>query len=131
MRYMVDAIEILFFFKQKTAYEMRISDWSSNVCSSDLDAQPMSLGKLEGDRRVAAARHEPPRRRIGGQPMLAQPVRSREPSQAVLAHQDERRPAIGADHRRRAGKGCEFLPGRLAAMAIAGRRDDQIGRAHV
>src|SRR3546814_4558428 len=26
----------LFFFKQKTAYEMRISDWSSDVCSSDL-----------------------------------------------------------------------------------------------
>src|SRR3546814_16784970 len=28
----------LFFFKQKTAYEMRISDWSSDVCSSDLIA---------------------------------------------------------------------------------------------
>src|SRR3546814_15308553 len=28
----------LFFFKQKTAYEMRISDWSSDVCSSDLGA---------------------------------------------------------------------------------------------
>src|SRR3546814_10207986 len=28
--------EIIFFFKQKTAYEMRISDWSSDVCSSDL-----------------------------------------------------------------------------------------------
>src|SRR3546814_9432100 len=28
-----------FFFKQKTAYEMRISDWSSDVCSSDLDLQ--------------------------------------------------------------------------------------------
>src|SRR3546814_9776208 len=27
-----------FFFKQKTAYEMRISDWSSDVCSSDLAA---------------------------------------------------------------------------------------------
>src|SRR3546814_6521406 len=27
-----------FFFKQKTAYEMRISDWSSDVCSSDLSA---------------------------------------------------------------------------------------------
>src|SRR3546814_1430094 len=27
----------VFFFKQKTAYEMRISDWSSDVCSSDLD----------------------------------------------------------------------------------------------
>src|SRR3546814_2405857 len=28
-----------FFFKQKTAYEMRISDWSSDVCSSDLDSR--------------------------------------------------------------------------------------------
>src|SRR3546814_7238342 len=28
----------VFFFKQKTAYEMRISDWSSDVCSSDLNA---------------------------------------------------------------------------------------------
>src|SRR3546814_4609254 len=28
-----------FFFKQKTAYEMRISDWSSDVCSSDLNAK--------------------------------------------------------------------------------------------
>src|SRR3546814_3699295 len=30
-------IYCFFFFKQKTAYEMRISDWSSDVCSSDLD----------------------------------------------------------------------------------------------
>src|SRR3546814_3262935 len=29
---------VVFFFKQKTAYEMRISDWSSDVCSSDLFA---------------------------------------------------------------------------------------------
>src|SRR3546814_8129085 len=29
---------VFFFFKQKTAYEMRISDWSSDVCSSDLGA---------------------------------------------------------------------------------------------
>src|SRR3546814_9612644 len=42
----------LFFFKQKTAYEMRISDWSSDVCSSDLRAvinwQSFSIG--EGSR---------------------------------------------------------------------------------
>src|SRR3546814_12110296 len=31
-----------FFVKQKTAYEMRISDWSSDVCSSDLSAAPLS-----------------------------------------------------------------------------------------
>src|SRR3546814_8117173 len=30
---------LVFFFKQKTAYEMRISDWSSDVCSSDLFAR--------------------------------------------------------------------------------------------
>src|SRR3546814_11799138 len=30
-------IVLFFFFKQKTAYEVRISDWSSDVCSSDLD----------------------------------------------------------------------------------------------
>src|SRR3546814_2996260 len=33
-----------FFFKQKTAYEMRISDWSSDVCSSDLYLSPWDLG---------------------------------------------------------------------------------------
>src|SRR3546814_7189562 len=42
-----------FFFKQKTAYEMRISDWSSDVCSSDLAACaaiPGSLAFRTGDR---------------------------------------------------------------------------------
>src|SRR3546814_9819636 len=37
---------LFFFFKQKTAYEMRISDWSSDVCSSDLLAD-QHLGKLD------------------------------------------------------------------------------------
>src|SRR3546814_10365848 len=31
---------LIYFFKQKTAYEMRISDWSSDVCSSDLATIP-------------------------------------------------------------------------------------------
>src|SRR3546814_10276571 len=34
------------FFKQKTAYEMRISDWSSDVCSSDLEAVAR-LGQID------------------------------------------------------------------------------------
>src|SRR3546814_1600412 len=33
-----------FFFKQKTAYEMRISDWSSDVCSSDLEGRQIRRG---------------------------------------------------------------------------------------
>src|SRR3546814_11904953 len=36
MLYVVLIFLYFFFFKQKTAYEMRISDWSSDVCSSDL-----------------------------------------------------------------------------------------------
>src|SRR3546814_19914957 len=35
-----------FFFKQKTAYDMRISDWSSDVCSSDLRLRVTSLDRL-------------------------------------------------------------------------------------
>src|SRR3546814_15735385 len=41
---------LLFFFKQKTAYEMRISDWSSDVCSSDL-----ALHHVQQDARIALA----------------------------------------------------------------------------
>src|SRR3546814_1258870 len=37
-----------FFFKQKTAYEMRISDWSSDVCSSDLTMLLIHLFNHEG-----------------------------------------------------------------------------------
>src|SRR3546814_1679596 len=52
----------IFFFKQKTAYEMRISDWSSDVCSSDLIL-----------RRGVEPRHRraQPRERLGEQPGAA------------------------------------------------------------
>src|SRR3546814_3647551 len=43
---------MVFFFKQKTAYEMRISDWSSDVCSSDLGAD-LLVGGWDGRGRVA------------------------------------------------------------------------------
>src|SRR3546814_2346100 len=43
---------VFFFFKQKTAYEMRISDWSSDVCSSDLVDERIGLALQHGgDRR--------------------------------------------------------------------------------
>src|SRR3546814_1768511 len=38
-----DFVVFLFFFKQKTAYEMRISDWSSDVCSSDLTTAELDV----------------------------------------------------------------------------------------
>src|SRR3546814_2860368 len=40
---------LLFCFKQKTAYEMRISDWSSDVCSSDLQQREEHPGQVEPD----------------------------------------------------------------------------------
>src|SRR3546814_5464818 len=46
----VSALDILFFFfKQKTAYEMRISDWSSDVCSSDLQVMAVPTIFLNGE----------------------------------------------------------------------------------
>src|SRR3546814_12917163 len=60
---------VFFFFKQKTAYEMRISDWSSDVCSSDLAVDLFV-----------------PARRSGGVPAPARPVpRARPARQASLA----------------------------------------------
>src|SRR3546814_5884236 len=53
---------VIFFFKQKTAYEMRISDWSSDVCSSDLKGAPAPSGHgtavaslIVGDGKVKGA----------------------------------------------------------------------------
>src|SRR3546814_1210740 len=43
-----------FFFKQKTAYEMRISDWSSDVCSSDLPGA--QRGRAPAGRRLVSGR---------------------------------------------------------------------------
>src|SRR3546814_2351785 len=70
-------VYVFFFFKQKTAYEMRISDWSSDVCSSDLsftvdralelagvvppslEAATADIRAAEAGRRVAGLRPNP------------------------------------------------------------------------
>src|SRR3546814_1830192 len=55
---------IFFFFKQKTAYEMRISDWSSDVCSSDLRLRQIKENSLicrnRGEVFAASARRKFP-----------------------------------------------------------------------
>src|SRR3546814_813459 len=49
---------LFFFFKQKTAYEMRISDWSSDVCSSDLRGNAGAENtKTEQSQRTQYLRH--------------------------------------------------------------------------
>src|SRR3546814_3267733 len=92
----------VFFFKQKTAYEMRISDWSSDVCSSDL--------LLEVARQAVDEQAFP---RVGGAHMRRQRLRPVEPQR--LAQMGE-----GARHRD------------LVVAAPLGEVDDadrQIGRA--
>src|SRR3546814_12906869 len=86
---------VFFFFKQKTAYEMRISDWSSDVCSSDLDTDnipPFRVGSnmafartnwLEhhsGKRGNPTRRQSPPHSRHGASPARSSANRSEERS---------------------------------------------------
>src|SRR3546814_3601693 len=94
----VDDIVSIFFFKQKTAYERRISDWSSDVCPSDLaaardpavllEARLDLVGPGERARRLCADRHEPL------------------PLRVALEHRVERRDRGDRSEERRVGKEC-------------------------
>src|SRR3546814_5826706 len=64
-------LQCVFFFKQKTAYEVRISDWSSDVCSSDLcrpSACDARRGGRTADRPFPAGRRGRSARGPGGGP---------------------------------------------------------------
>src|SRR3546814_5302706 len=52
---LVFMFDVFFCFKQKTAYDLRISDWSSDVCSSDLDGTPAWLVTRYNDVRSILA----------------------------------------------------------------------------
>src|SRR3546814_5357529 len=62
---------LFFFFKQKTAYEMRISDWSSDVCSSDLSDDRQHAQLSQSRRRAEGNRCG---RLQGGRPGAQQPA---------------------------------------------------------
>src|SRR3546814_11906469 len=82
---------LFFFFKQKTAYEMRISDWSSDVCSSDLRHQRRTEGTLQDTvehERFQRSRH------------AAQHRREREPRRPDQHH------GAARSEERRVGKEC-------------------------
>src|SRR3546814_4790160 len=96
-----------FFFKQKTAYEMRISDWSSDVCSSDLPA-----GTARPRTRAALASRS-----------VRTPCGQRRRGNAGLLPARDRPQADGGA--RRALTGIPAWP----KMPRDGRRDGKIGRA--
>src|SRR3546814_12135429 len=86
-----------FFFKQKTAYDMRISDWSSDVCSSDLrivgaaDRRGRRRRQL-GSRALGVSPSPRPSAARAGVPFSARPYRSNGmPAFAGMTRSEERR----------------------------------------
>src|SRR3546814_6645752 len=98
---------VFFFFKQKTAYEMRISDWSSDVCSSDLRSA-LSRRAARAARQHRAG--DGPGLRPGTARARAAPGRA---GDAVLRRRQRRRQDRARDRRRRAhGAGAGAVRGR-------------------
>src|SRR3546814_1087757 len=114
--YVVLCYVFFFFFKQKTAYEMRISDWSSDVCSSDLLANAdlrvyeMALEEPTGD-----ISKEPAMSEIDGCHALAYGMMAVEPGIDVLSLGE-----MGIGNTTTAAALCHGLFG-----------GEEIGRAHV
>src|SRR3546814_5060607 len=94
-----------FFFKQKTAYEMRISDWSSDVCSSD-------LRQGEGRQTDRPSRNRRRRRKLCGATRrraqtLCRPLRIGDCRKARIGLAREAQPeARRRSEERRVGKEC-------------------------
>src|SRR3546814_10880885 len=113
------SLYVFFFFKQKTAYEMRISDWSSDVCSSDLlDAYAIDTlrRKLRRSRMGEVVERRLERRQDG----FVKPRLDR-----LLAH----RPHVGEAHpvgRKHTGEGMDEH--RLHAERVGNQAGVQIGR---
>src|SRR3546814_5576027 len=93
----IDVIICCFFFKHKTAYELRISDWSSDVCSSDLlDVAGQAGDVVDDDDSATSALAGP---KIGQQFQHAGPIDQAAGDGFVLEHG-------GRSEERRVGKEC-------------------------
>src|SRR3546814_8091312 len=119
-------IFVFFFFKQKTAYEMRISDWSSDVCSSDLaddletlDSVGRGLHPSQQGERVDRARAPRPADRARGD-------RGREPKRGGS---DDPQRSLGADQQ--LGQVVTAIVLLEHGKPVIDRAVGQIGRAHV
>src|SRR3546814_1113859 len=114
-------IDVFFLFKQKTAYEMRISDWSSDVCSSDLAPRESPGWPWEGRRM---AEHRPDRWTPAGCPLRRQGRRS--------GRRSSHRPPLP---KRWLCGTCLYLPNSCrpgsVRVKVASPLLSQIGRAHV
>src|SRR3546814_3935211 len=117
-------ISLFFFFKQKTAYEMRISDWSSDVCSSDLEDRFVDAARMVGQDPASAP---------GDPKAIADDRLDQQGGFQVPDRQPEMLPHLRLAHRRALVGPPQIAPhlrdAILQAGGVPGR--DQIGRAHV
>src|SRR3546814_4582245 len=91
----------VFFFKQKTAYDMRISDWSSDVCSSDLGSQA-AVERARGIEGVTAHDYVPWDDLVAkfhGASFLVQPMLSDPWGQVYLEAMKSRAIVVSLNHR--------------------------------
>src|SRR3546814_1599562 len=96
---------IFFFFKQKTAYEMRISDWSSDVCSSDL--LKLRIGSVKSTQKITKAKQmvaAAKLRKAQAAAEAARPYSSR--LEAVVASLASKIAGGSRSEERRVGKEC-------------------------
>src|SRR3546814_15375742 len=92
---------LVFFFKQKTAYEMRISDWSSDVCSSDLVGRSAwPVGRSSAMPPVAKTKGMPLCANMSATGQLFSPCRLQSSSAASNP------PSRASSEERRVGKEC-------------------------
>src|SRR3546814_7179669 len=115
-----------FFFKQKTAYEMRISDWSSDVCSSDL--QPLAGTRVDQQSVRVVYRRAPIAGRARCVLAVEKHAGQRRQSQqlGVFAYEQL---SLHFDAQHRAWKYHEMVSAGQAGAVEQGVK--QIGRAHV
>src|SRR3546814_13282339 len=116
--YVLLSFFVVFFFKQKTAYEMRISDWSSDVCSSDLpqlgvqERRPESVARSVRGEGLYRARLAQSLWRRGAHPRADQGLQTGNEAHpcALAARQlrylDARPRAAARSEARRVGKAC-------------------------
>src|SRR3546814_4679221 len=110
---------VFFFFKQKTAYEMRISDWSSDVCSSDLQVEQ---GKNKHERQGIADEN-----RFPAADPVGQPAEQEEPEKAEQCACADDQPRIGFIDPERALQEIERLELRRVPEA---RKSTRLNSSH-
>src|SRR3546814_4258495 len=125
---------LVFFFKQKTAYEMRISDWSSDVCSSDLSGLLVVAKTDPAHEGLAAqfARHSIERRYLAIVAGVPVPPAGKVDAPLARSPHDRKKMAVSSSQRaKRAVTHYRLIERLKGAAMVECRLETEIGRAHV